>query len=334
MKLFKSVNTKIIYLLAALLMIIISFLLYNRSKTKPVTVSKDGFYFDTIINISIYDKDKETATSLINDCFSMCSEYENLFSKTIEGSDIYNINNANGKPVKIDLATMDIIKEAIHYAKESDAIVDPTVGKLSALWNINSDNFMLPSKQAVSEALNTVNYKNIVITDDSEVYLSNPDSMLDLGFIAKGYIADKLKEFLISKSVNSAIINLGGNVLTIGNKIDNNDFIIGINDPKSPYKEPLTTVKINDLSVVSSGDYERYKDIDNVRYHHILSTKNGYPAKSDLSQVTIISSSSTEGDALSTLCFILGYDSAKQYLEKYHKDVTAIFVDKDGNIIN
>lgn len=334
MKHFNFTNKKSNYLLLAIIsfLIIVSAIFINNYSNQ--TVSKSGFYFNTYINISIYDKPKKDGEFLIDKCFDICNEYENLYSKTIPTSDIYKINHSNKKPVKVDNKTIDIIKKSIDYAKVSNGEIDPSIGTLTSLWNILDDDFILPSDDDIKTALSTVNYNNIIINDQNNtITLSDENSMIDLGFIAKGYIADELKEYLINNNVQSAIINLGGNILCIGTKPDKSDFTIGINDPKNPYSNSLTSIKINDLSVVSSGNYERFKDINGTRYHHIISLKNGYPASSDLSQVTIISSSSTDGDFLSTLCYILGHDKAITFLENNYPDVTAIFVDSDGNII-
>ena len=156
--------------------------------------------------------------------------------------------------------------------------------------------------------------------------------MLDLGFIAKGYIADKLKAYLVSNCVESAIINLGGNVLTIGKRPDGSPFQVGVQKPFADSGTAALTLSIADKSLVSSGNYERYFVKDDILYHHILSTENGYPADSGLSSVTIISENSVDGDALSTLCFILGYEKGKKLTDSL-QGVEAVFIDIDGNIL-
>ena len=140
---------------------------------------------------------------------------------------------------------------------------------------------------------------------------------VDLGFIAKGFVADKLKEYLVEKGVKSAIISLGGNVVVIGSKPDGSDYNIGIKDPDNP-EGIIDSISVSDKSVVTSGTYERYVEYDGVKYHHILNTNTGYPVKTDVKSVTIISDSSLEGDALSTICLILGEEKSKDILEKYN----------------
>ena len=139
---------------------------------------------------------------------------------------------------------------------------------------------------------------------------------IDLGFIAKGYIADKMKEYLLSNGVESALINLGGNVLTIGNKPDGSPYILGIQEPFSNGQSSIPNVSIRDKSLVTSGVYERYFYEKDTLYHHILDTKTGYPIDNDLLGVTILSESSMEGDAYSTICLCLGLEDGMKLIEK------------------
>ncbi|MCR4850071.1 MAG: FAD:protein FMN transferase [Lachnospiraceae bacterium] len=301
-------------------------------KSRNTCVSKTGLYFDTVVTISIYDRiPGADSDRIIESCFNMMSEYEKTFSRTYEGSDIYRINHAGGTPVSVSDMTIDLLDQSIYYAGLSDGAVDPTVGALSILWNIGSDNDnSVPDDESVKRALSATGYKNIEITGN-KVALRAPGMALDLGFIAKGYVADRLKEYLLSEGITSAIIDLGGNILLIGNK-SGDDFNIGLKDPLDPQGTPITTIRVSDCSIVSSGDYERFFEKDGIRYHHILSLQTGYPAVSDLSMVTVISDKSTDGDALSTLCFVLGKDASSKFLKENFPDVNAVFVDKKGNV--
>ena len=140
-----------------------------------------------------------------------------------------------------------------------------------------------------------------------------------------------MKEYLKSKKVTSGIINLGGNVLTIGSKSDGSDYTVGIQKPFDRSGTSIATIKIDDRSVVTSGIYERYYRVDGKIYHHILDTQTGYPVENDLYSVTIISDSSCDGDALSTTCFALGKDKAEEFI-KSMDGVEAIFVDNKMNV--
>ena len=164
--------------------------------------------------------------------------------------------------------------------------------------------------------------------EGTTVTLLDPESQISLGFIAKGYIADKLKEYLLSENIRSAIINLGGNLLAVGVKPDGSPFQFGIQKPFDTQGTPVTVLSVSDKSAVSSGIYERYFYQNQVLYHHILDASDGYPVQNNLLGVTILSDSSTVGDALSTTCFVLGPEEGMQLIESLD-EVEAVFVTKD-----
>lgn len=304
--------------------------------------SVTGFYFDTIIDIKIYDENISPSETniILNDCLEKCAYYEKIFSKTLTDSDLYKVNHSNCNPQIVNKELITLLKEALLIEEQSNGIVSPSIGALTNCWNIGKDDFSIPSQSKIEEALLHIDSQKIIIDEEYQtIQLLDPELQIDLGFIAKGYIADKLKELILSKNISSAIINLGGNVLTIGSK-NGEPFNIGIKDPIDS-NHIITNVEITDKSVVSSGDYERYSEENGVRYHHILSTQTGYPvgindtenSNDALSQVTIISDDSLTGDKLSTLCFILGYEDSLHFLNKYYPNVQAIFVNKKGEVI-
>ncbi len=302
-------------------------------------ISKSGFYFDTIIQIQLYGTNDET---YIKECFKLAEKYENLFSNTIEDSDISRINENAGKFVTVDPETVALIEKGIAYGELSMGKFDITIGKLSELWNFSEiakntedsenevDASTLPAEEEILTLLPHVDYNHIVI-QDNQVKLTDPDSKIDLGGIAKGYIADKMKEYLTEAGITSGFINLGGNVLTIGKKANGNGYNIGIQRPFSQTGESIVSVQVKDMSVVSSGVYERYYRIAGKLYHHILDIETGYPYENDLYEVTIISKESVDGDALSTTCFALGLEKGMELIESL-PDTEAIFITSDEEI--
>lgn len=310
------------------LTILFSLLLMGCQKNRTV-YSDTGFYFDTVITVTLYENG---SSEILDECMDLALNYENLLSATIEGSDIWNLNHNAGSYVTLDPETISLLQTALTYAELSDGVVDPTVGSLSALWNFGSDGSnIVPETSHIEESLSHVDYHSLSLKGNQGILLDSQASV-DLGFIAKGYIGDKMKEFLISQGVTSALINLGGNVVTIGSKPNGDCFRVGIQDPFEKSGTPALVVELTDTCAVSAGNYERYFEKDGIRYHHILSTTDGYPARSGLSQVTIISPDSTRADALSTLCFILGYEKAASLIENYPED-QAIFITEDGEIL-
>ena len=181
----------------------------------------------------------------------------------------------------------------------------------------------------IASALSNVDYKTVIIDKEaSTVTLNNPNAGIDLGFIAKGYIADKMKEYLLSNGVENALINLGGNILCVGSKPDKSAFVLGIQEPFSQGTSSIPNVSVHDKSLVTSGVYERCFYANDILYHHILDTKTGYPIDNGLWSVTILSDSSMEGDAYSTMCLCLGLEDSMELIEKT-EGMEALFITAD-----
>lgn len=194
-------------------------------------------------------------------------------------------------------------------------------------WDFGENKDTVPSQKDINAALPTVDYHNIEISDNT-VTLKNPKTQIDLGGIAKGYIADQMKAQLRSDGITEGIINLGGNVLTVGLKKSGDTYKIGIQKPFDDSGSPIASVDITDASLVSSGVYERYFEKDGKRYHHILNPKTGYPYENGLLGVTIITDSSVDADALSTTCFALGLEDGMKLIENT-KGAEAVFITED-----
>lgn len=305
-----------------------------------LSVSKNGLYFDTIIKITLYGTDDE---SLIDECFELASEYENLLSNTIETSDISRINNTPGEYVEVDPKTIDVLRTALDYCSISDGAFDITIGNLSELWNISEisknaitdDNSMdesaIPDSDTIKELLTHVDFRKIDIKDYT-VCLQDSGAKIDLGGIAKGYIADQMRSYLNEHNVREGIINLGGNILTLGPKSSGSEYLLGLQYPFKESGEVICSLSVTDHSVVTSGIYERYFKVNNQIYHHILDTKTGYPVETDLYSVTIINSDSASGDALSTITLSLGLDKGLKFINSLD-NTEAIFITNEYEII-
>lgn len=298
--------------------------------SKPLS-KKDLTYtdtlFDTVISVQILDPVDE---KVLKGCEKLCKEYDAKFSKSNEQSEISKINHAKGKFVEVSDDTITLLKKGIYYCELSHGIFDITIGSVSDLWNFHAEDPKVPSKKKIRSAKGHVNYRGILI-QDNRVKLTDSKARLDVGAIAKGYIADRLKEYLKKNNVKHAIINLGGNVLTIGTKTDGSKYNIGIQRPFDESGQPITSVKVADKSVVTTGTYQRYFEKNGKIYHHILDTATGYPCENDLSSVTIITDSSLTADALSTVSFLLGYEEGIKLINLLD-NVDAVFITNDGEI--
>jgi thiamine biosynthesis lipoprotein len=282
----------------------------------------------TVCTVNLYT---QGSTALYSAIFSRLQAIEALMSATLTGSDVDLINqNAGREPVKVHEEVLEVLETAVQYAELSDGAFDPTVGPLVKLWDIGSETPELPSEAAIREALSHINWRNVFIDRAAgTVLLKHPGMVLDLGAIAKGYAADEAARILKEARIDGAIIDLGGNIFAFGAKEgDTVPWRIGVQNPLDERGTYIGVLTVQHKSIVTSGVYERYADINGVRYHHILSTKNGYPVDNSILSVTIVAASSMDADALSTTVFTLGYEKGAALLADLDK-AEAIFVFTD-----
>ena len=201
-----------------------------------------------------------------------------------------------------------------------------TIAPASELWIFTADEPSLPDPDTLKNAVMRVDYRNIAI-EGNTVTLNN-NAQIDLGGIAKGYIADRVAAYLREAGVASACINMGGNIVTIGKKPDGSEWTIGVRDPNGTAEQSEEVLSLADAAVVTSGNYERFFELDGVRYHHLLDPKTGMPVQNGMASVTIIGTQSALCDALSTACFVLGEQGSRALLDRY--GVHAIFLYTDG----
>lgn len=314
----------------------------STTGNQPISIS--SIKLNTAVQITIYDSQDK---ALLNDCLALCDKYELIFSRTNEKSELYKLNHrkdvsdgdfgtdgpttpcpvsgtADTWHISEDLAAL--LSEGLDITRESDGAFDIAIAPLTSLWDFTAEDPEVPDDAAIQKALPLCSSDGVTI-DGQDITLPSDDIQFDVGAIAKGYIADRLKDFLIKKGVKSAIINLGGNVLCIGSKPDGTPFKIGIQKPFADRNETEAVMDITGKSVVSSGIYERCFKQDGKLYHHILNPKTGYPYDNGLISVTIISDQSVDGDALSTTCFALGLEDGLKFAEK--KGVQAVFITED-----
>lgn len=311
-------------LLFTVLLIPIS-LISLASCAQPKMVSKQDFALNTIATITIYHTDD---TEITDQAFRIIREKENILSRTIKGSDIDRLNKAGGVPTQVMPETYDLIKKATDYCRQTEGAYDITICPVIDLWDFSTLN--IPDESEISHALQKVSYENIVFMDDNTIMLNN-GAQVDLGSIAKGYIADQVWEYLAYKGIKSAVIDLGGNIIAHGKKYDGSSWKIGIQKPFEDKSDIVGYIEAENLSVVSSGIYERYFYSGDKLYHHLIDTSTGYPVENQLSSVTVVGGSSTDADALSTACYLLGLDKGLALINKT-ENTEAIFITADGSL--
>lgn len=328
---FKNTKTGKQLLLTALLitaLLLSSCSLPNKSRANYI--SDTAVCLDTFITITLYGcSDK----SILKQCFLIVNQYQNIYSRTLNYSELYKINQSHERRIAISDEMAEIIKIGLKYGEITDGSFDLTIGSVSSLWDFKADEPALPTQSSIEAALPHIDYRKISVEEvNGQYYLIKEDEnvILELGGIAKGYIADRVKDYLISVGVESALIDLGGNILCVGAHQDGSPFHIGILEPFSE-NTYITTVNADDCSVVTSGSYQRYFELNDKLYHHILNPADGYPVENGLLSVTILSKSSVDADALSTSCFILGEEKGLELIDSL-EDTYAIFIDSNMKI--
>lgn len=309
----------------------------SENEAEPISNTKYEL-LNTVCTISVYGMSKTEAESAISGAFELCEKYENMLSRTKEGSDICRLNESQGEEIEISEETYELLEKSKHYSEISSGAFDVSIGKLSILWDFQAQEPKVPQNSDIEDAVKHINYKNIILKKSADrCYAQKSDSemKIDLGGIAKGYIVDRTVEYLEEKGVKSGIVNFGGNVSAIGERLDGKSWKIGIEKPFSDRKEVVGMVERKNATVVTSGIYERSFAENGKLYHHILDIKTGYPVESDVQSVSISmkKGKSADADALSSICLIKGSEEGLKLL-KTVKGAEAAFLLKNGKIIS
>ncbi|WP_407426719.1 FAD:protein FMN transferase [Treponema sp.] len=293
------------------------------------------YVLGTICFVNLYDKGSD---KLYNKIFDRLNQIDDEFNLNKLDSDISRVNlTAHEKPVQVPDEVFYVIKSALKIAAVSNGSFDPSVQPLVNLWGINTENPHVPSKKEVEQLLPLVDFKNIILNEENKtVSLNKEDMCIDLGAIVKGFAANEIVKICKEYSVKQAVIDLGGNVYVYGVKKGGDDWRVGIKNPIDPEGPPLISVYVKQTSVVTSGAYERYFEADAKRYHHILSTENGYPVENDLLSTTVICDNSMLADCLSTTFFTLGFEKSRELLplleKEFKTDLGLVLILKDHSV--
>ena len=296
---------------------------------EPPHVSKSNFMLDTYIEITLYDW---TDASTIDLAFDEIRRLESLLSVEQTGSDLDRLAKAAGEEwVEISPETEEVLRLSKEYAALSEGYFDVTTGPLVSLWNIHNEQGHYPSQAELEQVLPLIDSDDLLVKE-GHAFLARKGMVANLGAIAKGYIADQVKELLVAQGVEHAVLNLGRNILLIGDKQEGTAFTIGIQDPNEEEGVLADVVSATGKSIVTSGIDERYFTYQGKKYHHILDPYTGFPADTGLASVTILSDTSAQGDALSTTCFLLGIEKGMALVEQLD-DVEALFISTEGELI-
>lgn len=309
----------------------------QASKSETAKINKEPYtdqqsLLGTYVQVRIYDDGKE---DVLEKAFDRVKELGDKITVNEKGSEIDEVNAQAGiKPVKVSDDIYPLLKRAYEYSEDSSGGFDMAIGPITQLWHIGFDDARKPSQEEIDQTLKLVDYHKVILNDeDQSVYLEEKGMELDLGAIAKGYITDEVVKVLKDNGVTTAIVDLGGNVYVLGHspRGKDMDWTVGIQDPNKARNTVIGTVKKSNRTLVTSGIYERYLEVDGKTYHHLFDPETGYPFDNDIAGVTVVTNKSIDGDGLSTAVFAMGVKKGLEYAEGL-KDVDVIFVTKEDEV--
>ena len=277
------------------------------------------FVLGTICTVNLFEYGRP---ELYSQAFARIRELENILSANLEGSDLDKVNqNAGFRSVKVRPELIEVLSKALEYSEKSDGYFDPSIGPLVKLWGIGGDTPRIPEEREISGALALIDHREIEINrEEQSVFLRRPGMSLDLGAIAKGYVADEIVTLLAHQGVERAIIDLGGDIFVMGERrggrvgSEESYWRVGIQDPRGNRGMYIGILHIKNASVASSGVYERFFEEAGRRYHHIFSTQSGFPAENGLLSLSIVADRAIDADALSTAAFALGWEQGRELI--------------------
>ncbi|MGI5878587.1 MAG: FAD:protein FMN transferase [Christensenellales bacterium] len=298
----------------------------------PKPVSRAGFFFGTVIEVTVSGAGSAAGETALDAVFARFEELEQRLSATVAGSDVDRLGDGAGEAVSVSDDALRVLSRAFYFADLTGGAFDPTIGALVALWGIGTDGARVPSYEEIADARALVDYRRASVDEAAGTATLSHGQRADLGGIAKGYAADEARRILKGAGIEHALVNLGGNILTLGGRPQGGPWRIGLQDPFGERGDYIGVLHMTDGTAVTSGAYERYFEKDGVRYHHLLDPSTGYPARSGLASVTVVAPSSMDADALSTAAFILGPEEGMALIESLAQ-TGAIFVTDDRRVI-
>ena len=320
----KTIDSGNKYITVILMLCLILILAACGAEKEAEYSSIDFFAMDTVMNVTAYGAPQE----LVDSFAGFASELENRLSTTVETSDI-SVLNSTGTAV-LSENTAFVLKNALKYCDLTEGALDITVYPVVKAWGFTTDNYRVPDKKEICGLLEHVDHRLVSIAADNTASVP-PGMQIDLGSVAKGYCSDCISQTLKEAGIKSALINLGGNVQTVGSKPDGSNWNIGIKQPQGDGL--IGTVSVSDAAVISSGGYERFFTDENgiVRWH-IIDPASGYPADSGLVSATAVGGSGMYCDALSTALFVMGEEKAAEFWRQ-RGDFEMILVTDDGYLV-
>lgn len=296
----------------------------------PIKATTDVFAMDTVMSLTVYSKDKETAKKALTDGAKILLALDNTLSTNIVDSELYQLNK-NGNIILGEDGKA-LMKYAQTFYQKTDGIFNIAIYPLVKAWGFTTNSFQVPSKEEIKKLLPLTHLSDVNYDENTgKINFQKRNMGIDFGGIAKGYASQKVISKFKEDGITSALISLGGNVHLLGKKPTGKNFIVGIQNPNNP-EEYFGAIESNDEAIITSGAYQRYFEKDGRIYHHIIDPRTGEPSNQDLTSVTIISKNSTLADTYSTTLYILGKEKAIAYWKKHSDEFDMVLMDKDNNV--
>lgn len=301
-------------------------------KEKQAVYSRDFFAMDTFITCQVLARDQALAEEALNRIEEAFLEIDRLTNRFKSESDVFAVNqNAGIAPVNVNPDVFSIVATSIKWSDTTEGAFNILIGSTMDLWGFGSDNPKVPTEKDLAESLTKTDYHRIVLdSEKSTIFLSEKGMVMDLGGVAKGYATDKAVGALKELGIKKALINAGGNVYAMGTRADGTPWRVGVQDPKDP-QGIVALLEATDVALVSSGDYQRYFEVDGIRYHHILDPATGYPSRASVG-TTVIMKSATVADILSTALFVKGSSEGIRLAESLAEVDAAMILIQEGGI--
>ena len=295
-------------------------------------IERTEFLLGTVANIKVYNEGQEEALDL---AFERVTELDEWFAMQKEDSEIAEVNRQAGiEPVEVSDEVFLVMERALHFAEESEGKFDPTIGAVTSLWNIGQENAAVPDLDELEAVLEVVDYNLVELdAEDQTIYLQEEGMKIDLGAIAKGYITDEAARVLKEEGVNTAIIDLGGDIVVVGNSTrgEEEPWRVGIQDPYGERGEILGMIELADRAIVTSGIYERNVEEDGVSYHHLMNPETGFPVENNIAGISIIADNAMDADAIANIAFSKGVEEGLAYVNGM-PGVDVIYITKDNEV--
>lgn len=304
-----------------------SYVVINRAE-------RDVLLMDTFVRLIANGRGAEKA---LDDTIKEMARLESVLSAHLPGSDVYRLNTADGAPVEVSRETIEVLERAALVYERTNGAFDVTVGAVLRAWGFGSANLSVPTAEALARAMSGVGFTNVEIDQGSRtVRLKHPETRLDLGGVAKGYIVDKAMEYIKARKVKHAIVDAGGDVRVTGGRPG--QYIwekpravrVGVQDPFSP-EGLFAVVETFEASVLTSGDYERFFEQNGIRYTHIIDPRTGYPVRG-LTSVTIVTEEAALADGIATAVMVMGKEEGLKLINSWD-GVEGMLITEDEEVI-